>query len=41
MRTVVPAHDAWITALQRFGTMSFGQVAQSAISCPRRVSTYR
>jgi gamma-glutamyltranspeptidase / glutathione hydrolase len=33
MRTVVPAApDAWITALERFGTMSFGEVAQSAIS---------
>src|SRR5262245_38725274 len=32
MRTVVPAApDAWITALARFGTMSFGEVAQSAI----------
>jgi gamma-glutamyltranspeptidase/glutathione hydrolase len=32
LRTVVPAApDAWITALQRFGTMSFGEVAQSAI----------
>lgn len=32
MRTVVPgAPDAWITALERFGTMSFGEVASSAI----------
>jgi gamma-glutamyltranspeptidase / glutathione hydrolase len=32
LRTVVPAApDAWITALDRFGTMSFGDVAQSAI----------
>src|SRR6516225_3702048 len=30
LRTVVPAApDAWITALERFGTMSFGEVAQS------------
>jgi gamma-glutamyltranspeptidase/glutathione hydrolase len=36
MRTVVPAApDAWITALQRFGTMSFGEVAQSAINYAR------
>jgi gamma-glutamyltranspeptidase / glutathione hydrolase len=35
-RTVVPAApDAWITALERFGTMSFGEVAQSAISYAR------
>jgi gamma-glutamyltranspeptidase / glutathione hydrolase len=35
-RTVVPAApDAWITALERFGTMSFGEVAQSAISFAR------
>ena len=40
LRTVVPAApDAWITALKRFGTMSFGEVAQSAISYrARRVS---
>ena len=32
LRTVVPAApEAWITALQRFGTMSFGEVAQAAI----------
>ena len=32
LRTVVPAApEAWITALARFGTMSFGEVAQSAI----------
>jgi gamma-glutamyltranspeptidase/glutathione hydrolase len=32
LRTVVPAApDAWITALERFGTMSFGEVAASAI----------
>ena len=32
LRTVVPAApDAWITALERYGRMSFGQVAQSAI----------
>ena len=36
MRTVVPAApDAWITALERFGTMSFGEVAQSAIRYAR------
>src|SRR5438105_7863775 len=36
MRTVVPAApDAWITALERFGTMSFGEVAQSAIGFAR------
>jgi gamma-glutamyltranspeptidase/glutathione hydrolase len=36
MRTVVPAApDAWITALERFGTMSFGDVAQSAIRYAR------
>jgi gamma-glutamyltranspeptidase/glutathione hydrolase len=36
MRTVVPAApDAWITALERFGTMSFGEVAQSAIGYAR------
>src|SRR5262245_50003922 len=33
LRTVVPAApDAWITALERFGTMSFDEVVQSAIS---------
>src|SRR5262245_53564223 len=36
MRTVVPAApDAWITALARFGTMTFGEVAQSAIGYAR------
>ena len=36
MRTVVPAApDAWITALERFGTMTFGDVAQSAIGFAR------
>jgi len=31
-RTVVPAApDAWILALQRYGTMSFGEVASAAI----------
>src|SRR5437868_4614988 len=36
LRTVVPAApDAWITALARFGTMSFGEVAQSAIGFAR------
>ncbi|MFO1081718.1 MAG: gamma-glutamyltransferase [Reyranellaceae bacterium] len=32
LRTVVPAApDAWITALERFGTMGFGEVVQAAI----------
>ena len=32
LRTVVPAApDAWITALEKFGTMSFGDVASAAI----------
>ncbi len=32
LRTVVPAApDAWITALGRFGTMTFGEVAAAAI----------
>jgi gamma-glutamyltranspeptidase / glutathione hydrolase len=32
LRTVVPAApDAWITALRRYGTMSFGEVAGAAI----------
>jgi gamma-glutamyltranspeptidase/glutathione hydrolase len=36
LRTVVPAApDAWITALERFGTMSFGDVAHSAIGFAR------
>jgi gamma-glutamyltranspeptidase/glutathione hydrolase len=36
LRTVVPAApDAWITALERFGTMSFAEVAQSAIGFAR------
>jgi gamma-glutamyltranspeptidase/glutathione hydrolase len=36
LRTVVPAApDAWISALERFGTMSFGEVAQSAIGFAR------
>src|ERR1700761_2898977 len=31
LRTVVPAApDAWITALRRYGTMSFGEVAAAA-----------
>jgi gamma-glutamyltranspeptidase/glutathione hydrolase len=35
-RTVVPAApDAWLTALERFGTMSFGDVAAAAISFAR------
>lgn len=36
LRTVVPAApDAWILALQRYGTMSFGEVAESAIRYAR------
>lgn len=36
LRTVVPAApDAWIVALSRFGTMSFGDVAAAAIRCAR------
>jgi gamma-glutamyltranspeptidase/glutathione hydrolase len=36
LRTVVPAApDAWITALQRFGTMSFADVAADAIRFAR------
>jgi gamma-glutamyltranspeptidase / glutathione hydrolase len=36
LRTVVPAApDAWITALRRFGTMSFGEVAAAAIRFAR------
>tara|TARA_Y100000588_G_scaffold395207_1_gene521299 strand:- start:4607 stop:6280 length:1674 start_codon:yes stop_codon:yes gene_type:complete len=36
MRTVVPAApDAWITALKNYGTMSFGEVAQTAIRYAR------
>jgi gamma-glutamyltranspeptidase/glutathione hydrolase len=36
LRTVVPAApDAWITALERFGTMSFGEVARAAIRFAR------
>ncbi len=36
LRTVVPAApDAWTTALSRYGTMSFGEVAASAISFAR------
>src|SRR5262249_36868824 len=36
LRTVVPAApDAWITALSRWGTMSFGEVAASAIGFAR------
>jgi gamma-glutamyltranspeptidase/glutathione hydrolase len=32
LRTVVPAApDAWITALERFGTMSYSEVAQAAL----------
>jgi gamma-glutamyltranspeptidase/glutathione hydrolase len=36
LRTVVPAApDAWITALRRYGTMSFGEVAEGAIRLAR------
>jgi len=36
LRTVVPAApDAWITALERFGTMSFADVASAAIRFAR------
>jgi len=36
LRTVVPAAPhAWLTALERFGTMSFAEVAQAAIRCAR------
>ena len=36
LRTVVPAApDAWITALARYGTMSFGDIANSAIRFAR------
>lgn len=36
LRTVVPAApDAWITALKRHGTMSFGEVAEAAIEFAR------
>jgi len=36
LRTVVPAApDAWITALERYGTMSFGQAAGAAIRLAR------
>ena len=36
LRTVVPAApDAWILALQRYGTMSFGEVAEAAIRYAR------
>jgi len=36
LRTVVPAApDAWILALQRYGTMSFGEVAEPAIRYAR------
>jgi len=35
-RTVIPAApDAWLTALERFGTMSFGEVAAAAIRFAR------
>src|SRR5579871_3743468 len=35
LRTVVPAApDAWITALKRYGTMGFGEVAAAAIFLP-------
>src|SRR6202011_5678 len=36
LRTVVPAApDAWITALKRYGTMSFGEVATAATRLAR------
>src|ERR1700716_4352802 len=36
LRTVVPAApDAWITALRRYGTMSFGEVAAAATQLAR------
>lgn len=36
LRTVVPAApDAWITALEKYGTMSFGEVASAAIRFAR------
>ena len=36
LRSVVPAApDSWITALERFGTMSFGEVASAAIRFAR------
>ena len=36
MRTVIPAApDAWITALERYGTRSFGDVAAAAIRFAR------
>src|ERR1700740_117569 len=36
LRTVVPAApDAWITALRRYGTMSFGEVTEGAIRLAR------
>lgn len=36
LRTVVPgAPDAWITALEKFGTMSFGEVSLGAIDLAR------
>jgi gamma-glutamyltranspeptidase / glutathione hydrolase len=36
LRTVVPAApDAWITALERYGTMSFGECASAAIRFAR------
>ena len=41
LRTVVPAApDAWITALKRYGTMSFGEVAGAAIA-PRARRAFR
>src|SRR5271155_4314162 len=36
LRTIVPAApDAWITALRRYGTMSFGDVAAASIRLAR------
>src|SRR5262249_21292437 len=36
LRTVVPAApDAWLTALERYGTMSYGEVAAAALRFAR------
>jgi gamma-glutamyltranspeptidase/glutathione hydrolase len=36
LRTVIPgAPDAWVTALERFGSMAFGEVAEAAIQFAR------
>ena len=40
LRTIIPgAPDAWVTALERFGTMTFGEVAHAAIQFARNGST--